>query len=110
MDSIAQQCHLECGSGVGRIFKGGKEEYQWDGGLLLRCMREGATRLPIMGLDTEGEGVIYIQVGWVGESVLEAAVFGPRFFPQEVADLLADPSIYLAGKDVHSDIFKILGS
>ena len=45
--------------------------------------------------------------GW--ESVLEAAVFGPRFFPEEVADLLRDPAIYIAGRDVHDDIMKVLG-
>ena len=30
----------------------------------------------VLALDTEGEDTNYVQVGWVGEAVLEAAVFG----------------------------------
>ena len=109
LQSIAAQCLLDCGSGVGKVFKGGKEEWEWDGGVLMRRIRDGVARFPFVGLDSEGDGAIYVQVGWVGESVLEAAVFGPRFFPEEVADLLRDPAIYIAGRDVHDDIMKVLG-
>ena len=109
LQSIAAQCLLDCGSGVGKVFKGGKEEWEWDGGVMMRRIRDGVARFPFVGLDSEGDGAIYVQVGWVGESVLEAAVFGPRFFPEEVADLLRDPAIYIAGRDVHDDIMKVLG-
>jgi hypothetical protein len=59
------QCLLDCGSQVWKVFKGGKEEWEWDGGVLMRHIRDGVAMFPFVGLDTEGDGAIYVQVGWV---------------------------------------------
>jgi hypothetical protein len=109
LDTIADQCLLESGVGVGKIWKGGLEEYGIDGQEVFERMREGIARCPILAIDTEGDGGIYVQVGWVGENVLEAAVFGPHFLPAEVLDLIKDPTVYIGGKDVHDDLSLILG-
>ena len=101
MDSVSRQCLLKTGTGVGRIYKGGEEEYSWDGGRVLR--------FPVLALDSEGGDSAYYQVGWVGEDCLEAAIFGPYFFPEEVKDLLRLPHVYIIGRSVHSDIIRLLG-
>ena len=109
MNSIARQCLLHTGTGVGRIYKGGKEEYDWDGGRVLRRIREGVDRFPALALDSEGGDKVYYQVGWVGEDCLEAAIFGRYFFPEEVKELLRLPHVYIIGRSVHSDIGCLLG-
>ena len=40
---------------------------------------------------------------------MEAAVFGPNFYPEDVLKLLEDPNIYIVGKDVHDDLYLLFG-
>ena len=63
----------------------------------------------VLALDTEGEDANYVQVGLVGEAVLEAAVFGPDFFPDEIKEFLCNPAVLVIGRSVHEDLTKILG-
>ena len=60
MASIARQCLLECGSGVGKVFKGGYERYEEDEGRVLSRIRMGVGLFPVLALDTEGEDANYV--------------------------------------------------
>ena len=109
MSSISEQCLLAGGTGVGRIYRGGETQYETDGAEVLLRIKNGVSRFPVLSLDSEGKNNEYFQIGFVGESFLEAVVFGPLFFPKDVLDIMKQPHVYIIGRSVHEDIGKLFG-
>ena len=94
MESIYEQCSLSSGTSAVSIWKVGEKHWESSKETVLDRVSKGIGRLPVIGLDSEGHGTYY-QLGWVGETGLEAAVFGPGFFPQELMVILEDPQVYV---------------
>ena len=80
LEGVAKQCLLECGSSSHTIWKGGKDQWAIDKDTILSRIRDGISRFPVVGLDSEGNGSWY-QLSWVGPEGLECLVLGLNFFP-----------------------------
>ena len=87
MKCIEKQCLLSGGTGVERIYKVGRDDWQLGKESVMAKVNAGVKLWPVVGVDTEGGGT-YFQIGWVGETGLEAAVTGPNFIPPEFLAIL----------------------
>ena len=55
MDSIASQCLLTNGTGVGRIFKGGNMAFKSGQGVYINLKKEALERISVLSLNSEGQ-------------------------------------------------------
>jgi hypothetical protein len=125
LEEISKQCLIKSETSCYFIYKGGHKEWMVDGGEILLQLEEGIKRMPVIGLDSEGNGSWY-QLAWVGMDGIEAAVLGLRFFPvillkhcywiyrlfflqKELMEILERPGVYIVGVDVHSELKELLG-
>ena len=109
MRCIDKQCLLSGGTGVERIFKVGRDDWELAKASVMAKVDAGVKLWPVVGVDTEGGGT-YFQIGWVGETGLEAAVTGPNFVPPEFLAILRNESIYKVGRSIHEDMEQFFGS
>ena len=97
-------CTMENGLCVQRIWKGGERACFVEGLKKMEHIQQGCKRLGVFGFDSEGQGGIYYQISWIGESGIEALVIGPNFFPNELLTVLSSPGVYILGVGIWQDI------